>query len=116
MIVYVNAESGNVFIREGPSRLSPSIKIPAYNFKKYGVLYECDDIRDNSGVVWYHLRGLGWAMAEFFNYYAGDMPDGSGETDDRIEFEKWVVGLNYEEVQQCIDYLQAAINKTDGVD
>ena len=109
IIVYVSAESGNVFIREAPSKLSPSIKIPAYNYKKYGVLYEVDEIRDNTGVVWYHLRGFGWAMADFFSVSQ------NGEIPEPPPFERWVIGLDSEQVQECIDYLQAALNDP-GVD
>lgn len=106
MIVYVSAENGgNVFIREGPSRFSPSIKIPAYNFNKYGVLYDCDEIRNNTGVTWYHLRGLGWAMGEYFSYYAGDIPNDTDTVRD------WLIGLNAEQIQSCIDYLQAALDQ-----
>lgn len=110
LIAYVSADSGNVFIREGPSRLSPSVKIPAYNYKKYGVLYEVDEIRDNTGVVWYHLRGLGWAMAEFFTVYQ------DGEIQPQPSpFERWIVGLDAGQVQQCIEYLLTALNDL-GVD
>lgn len=106
MIVFVSAENGgNVFIREGPSRLSPSIKIPAYNYKKYGVLYEVDDIRDNTGVVWYHLRGFGWAMGEFFTAYDG------GEIEPGPDpFPRWVVGLDADQVRECITFLQSVID------
>lgn len=111
IIVFVSADSGNVFIREGPSRLSPSVKIPAYNYKKYGVLYEVDEIRDNTGVVWYHLRGLGWAMAEFFTVYEED-----GKTPvEPSPLDRWIVGLDAEQVQECITYLLTALNDL-GVD
>lgn len=105
LIVFVSADSGNVFIREGPSRLSPSVKIPAYNYKKYGVLYEVDEIRDNTGVVWYHLRGLGWAMAEFFSVYQ----DGEIQPEPS-PLERWIVGLDAEQVQECIDFLKASLD------
>lgn len=112
MVVYVSAENGgNVFIREGPSRLSPSIKIPAYNYKKYGVLYEVDDIRDNTETIWYHLRGLGWSMAEFFSTYA----DGEIEPEP-YPFTRWVVGLDADQVRECIEFLQASLGDGEGVD
>lgn len=110
MLVYVNADTGNVFIREGPSRLSPSIKIPAYNYKKYGVLYEVDDMRNNTGAVWYHLRGLGWSMGEFFSPYDG------GEIEPKTDpFHQWVVGLDDDQVRDCIDFLKSVIDCS-GVD
>jgi hypothetical protein len=109
MLVYVNADAGNVFIREGPSRLSPSIKIPAYNYKKYGVLYEVDDMRNNTGTVWYHLRGLGWSMGEFFSPYDG------GEIEPKPDpFHQWVVGLDDNQVRECIAFLQSVIDGGDG--
>ena len=113
MLVYVSANSGNVFIREGPSRLSPSIKIPAYNYKKYGVLYEVDEMRNNTGVVWYHLRGLGWSMGEFFSPY------NDGEIEPNPDpLNQWVVGLDDSQVRECIAFLQSIIDGGDssGVD
>ena len=110
MLVYVSADTGNVFIREGPSRLSPSIKIPAYNYKKYGVLYEVDEMRNNSGVVWYHLRGLGWSMGEFFSTY------NDGEIKQNPDpLHQWVVGLDDSQVRECIAFLQSVIDGS-GVD
>lgn len=111
MLVYVSADAGNVFIREGPSRLSPSIKIPAYNYKKYGVLYEVDDMRNNTGVVWYHLRGLGWSMGDFFSpYNAGEI-----EPEQKPDpFHQWVVGLDDSQVRECIAFLQSIIDGGDG--
>lgn len=112
MIVYVSAENGgNVFIREGASRLSPSIKIPAYNYNKYGVLYEVDEVRENTGTIWYHLRGLGWSMAEFFSVYEDDAPEPSPDP-----FTQWVVGLDADQVRECIDYLQSVLDTGEGVD
>ncbi len=106
MLVYVNPDiTGNVFIREGPSRASPSIRIPAYNYHDFGIMYEVDDERDNTGVRWYHLRGLGWSMAEFFRAY-GDGPDDETKT--------WLLGLTREEIEECIAYLRSTI--PDGVD
>lgn len=108
MLVYVSADTGNVFIREGPSRLSPSIKIPAYNYKKYGVLYEVDEMRNNAGVVWYHLRGLGWAMGEFFSPYSEEIepnPD---------PLNQWVVGLDDDQVRECIAFLQSILDGGNG--
>lgn len=108
MLVYVSADAGNVFIREGPSRLSPSIKIPAYNYKKYGVLYEVDDMRNNTGVVWYHLRGLGWSMGEFFSPY-----DGGDVEPNPDPLHQWIVGLDDSQVRECIAFLQSVIDGGD---
>lgn len=104
-LVYVDPSiTGNVFIRVGPSRASPSVKIPAYNYTTYGVLYEVDDIRDNSGDVWYHLRGFGWAMARFFAEYGTDENDG---------MKTWLIGLTRDEIISCIDYLNTALDGGD---
>lgn len=101
MLVYVNPDiSGNVYIREGPSTASPSIKIPAYNFDKYGIMYDVDEVRDNSGTVWYHLRGLGWSMAKYFKEY------GKGPED---PLKTWLIGLTREEIETAIAYLQQTI-------
>ena len=102
LLVYVDpAITGNVYIREGPSRASPSVKIPAYNYSKYGVLYEVDEVRDNSGDVWYHLRGFGWSMARYFVEY------GTGADD---AMKTWLVGLTRDEIISCIDYLEKALD------
>lgn len=105
MVVYVNPDiTGNVFIRESPSRASPSIKLPAYNYGKIGVLYEVDEQRNNSGENWYHLRGLGWAMGLYFVEY------GKAPSD---PLKNWLVGLTREEIEECIAYLQQTITGGD---
>lgn len=111
MIVYVNpAISGNVFIRVAPNQGAPSSGIPAYNSKNIGILYDVDEQhRDDTGEVWYHLRGLGWSMARYFEIYRG--ADQPGEDATR----RWLVGLTREEIEQCIDYLKNTL-EGEGVD
>lgn len=99
--------SGNVFIREGPSALSPSVGKPAYNYRTYGVIYEVDDEREIEGNTWLHLRGFGWSMAKFFRAWdpgSSPAPDPSSA---------WVLGLTRSEVLQLIDYLNGVIKGDD---
>ena len=103
MIVYVNPEiSGNVFIRVAPNTGAPSTGVPAYNNKNVGILYDVDEVHrdEDTGDVWYHLRGLGWSMARYLLTYN---PGAQPETD---ETKRWLVGLTREEIEQCIDYLK----------
>lgn len=114
MIVYVNPEiSGNVFIRVAPNTGAPSTGIPAYNSKNIGILYDVDEqTRDaDTGEVWYHLRGLGWSMARYFEIYRGVDQQSEDKT------RRWLVGLSREQVEQCIEFLKNSLEGDDnGVD
>lgn len=106
MTVYVSADSGNVFIRSAPERGAPSVKIPAYNYKQYGVLYEVAEVRDNSGEIWLRLRGFGWAMGKFFSEYKpGETP-----APDEDETRRWLCGLDEKDILECINYLKGCLN------
>lgn len=112
MIVYVSPEiTGNVFIRVAPNQGAPSTGIPAYNSKNIGILYDVDEQHRNEGTgeIWYHLRGLGWSMARYFETYSG--ADQPGEDATR----RWLVGLTREEIEQCIEYLKNSL-EGEGVD
>lgn len=112
MIVYVDpAVTGNVFIRVAPNQGAPSSGVPAYNFKNLGVLYEVDNNTRNeeTGEIWYHLRGLGWSMAKYFEIYSAD------KQPEQDECRRWLVGLTREEIEQCLSYLENALND-EGVD
>lgn len=105
--VIADPPAGNVFIREAPSVLSPSVGKPAYNHNNYGVIYEVDDEREIDGATWIHLRGFGWSMAKFFKAWepgSSPAPDPSSS---------WVLGLTRSEVLQLIDYLTAAVKGDD---
>lgn len=109
MIAYVNPEiSGNVFIRVAPNTGAPSTGIPAYNSKNIGILYDVDEQHrdDDTGEIWYHLRGLGWSMAKFFDIYSGD----SQRDDTQDETHRWLVGLTRDKIEQCIEYLNNTLN------
>lgn len=113
MIVYVNPEiSGNVFIRVAPNTGAPSTGIPAYNSKNIGILYDVDEQhRDDAGEIWYHLRGLGWSMARYFEIYRGANQQSEDIT------RRWLVGLSREQVEQCIEFLKNSLEGGDnGVD
>lgn len=99
MIVIACPVRGNVYIREGPSKKSPSIGTPAYNYNKFGILYECDEQRSIDGVIWYHLRGLGWSMADYFKVYDID-PD-------------WLIGYTRDELLTIQDYIGSLIKGDD---
>lgn len=112
MIVYVNPELlGNVFIRVAPNKGAPSTGVPAYNSKNIGILYDVDDQHrdEDTGEIWYHLRGLGWSMARCFEIYQGAGQPGEDTT------RRWLVGLTREEVEQCLSYLKNTLND-EGVD
>ena len=115
MIVYVNPEiSGNVFVRVAPNKGAPSCGTPAYNSKNVGILYDIDDQHrdDETGEIWYHIRGMGWSVAKFFIIYSpSSEPDDGG-------CKRWLVGLTREEVEECISYLESSLNggDSDGVD
>lgn len=112
MIVYVNPEiSGNVFIRVAPNTGAPSTGIPAYNSKNIGILYDVDEQHrdEGTGEIWYHLRGLGWSMAKYFEIYSAD------KQPEQDECKRWLVGLTREEIEQCIDYLKNTL-EGEGVD
>ena len=112
MIVYVNPGiTGNVFIRVAPNTGAPSTGVPAYNSKNIGILYDVDEQHrdEDTGEIWYHLRGLGWSMARYFEIYQG--ADQPGEDTTR----RWFVGLTREEIEQCIDYLKNTL-EGEGVD
>ena len=79
-------------------------KITTYMFDKYGIMYDVDEVRDNSGTVWYHLRGLGWSMAKYFKEY------GKGPED---PLKTWSIGLTREEIETAISYLQQTIMEGD---
>lgn len=100
IVIATPNNNGNVFIREGPSRLSPSIGIPAYNFSKYGCLYEVDETKGVDNEEWFYLRGLGWAMRKYFTVYFTNT---------------WIVGLDREQVLECIEYLKSVLDES-GVD
>ena len=111
MIVYVDPTiTGNVFIRVAPNTGAPSTGVPAYNYKDVGILYDVDEVHrdEDTGDVWYHLRGLGWSMARYLLTYN---PEARPETD---ETKRWLVGLSREEVEACIEYLRKSLE--DGVD
>ena len=112
MIAYVNPDiTGNVFIRVAPNTGAPSTGVPAYNSKNIGILYDVDEQHrdDETGEIWYHLRGLGWSMARYFEIYRGaDQPE-----EDTTR--RWLVGLTREEIEQCIDYLKNTL-EGEGVD
>lgn len=114
MIVYVNPNiSGNVFIRVAPNQGAPSSGVPAYNFKNLGILYEVDNNTRNeeTGEIWYHLRGLGWSMARYFETYSG------GDQPEEDATRRWLVGLTREEIERCIEYLKNSLEgESDGVD
>ena len=101
MIVYVSAASGNVRVRSGPSTSAEKCAV-AYNYSRYGILYETIDEQENTGEKWYLIRGLGWAMAKFFTVYDGQSPD-------EPEFDKWLVGLDAMQIEACIEYLRGAL-------
>lgn len=112
MIVYVNPEiAGNVFIRVAPNTGAPSTGVPAYNSKNIGILYDVDDQHrdEDTGEIWYHLRGLGWSMAKYFEIYSAD------KQPEKDECKRWLVGLTREEVEQCLEYLENTLND-EGVD
>lgn len=114
MIVYVKPTlTGNVFIRVAPNTGAPSTGIPAYNSKNIGILYDVDEQhRDaDTGEVWYHLRGLGWSMARYFEIYRG----ADQQSEDKTR--RWLVGLSREQVEQCIEFLKNSLEGDDnGVD
>lgn len=117
MIVYVNPGiSGNVFIRVAPNQGAPSSGVPAYNFKNLGILYEVDNNTRNedTGEIWYHLRGLGWSMARYFQTYEGAAPE-PGPDPDQDGTRRWLVGLTEDQVRECIEYLQSKLD-VEGVD
>lgn len=102
MTVYVDPTiTGNVFIRVAPNTGAPSTGIPAYNYKNAGILYDVDEVHrdEDTGDVWYHLRGLGWSMARYLLTY-------NPETD---ETKRWLVGLTRSEVEACIEYLRNSL-------
>lgn len=106
MIVYVNPEiSGNVFVRVAPNTGAPSCGTPAYNSKNIGILYDIDDQHrdENTGEIWYHIRGLGWSMARYMLTYN---PETEPEQD---KTKRWLVGLTREEVEECIEYLRKSL-------
>ena len=104
MLVYVSAETGNVFVRESPNKHSKNIDI-AYNYKYKGIMYETDDEVENSGTRWYHLRGMGYAMAQYFTVFdAGAVPDPEEDP-----AKKWLMGLNRSQIEQCIEYMRGVL-------
>lgn len=107
MIVYVDPTiTGNVFIRVAPNTGAPSTGVPAYNYKNVGILYDVDKIHnsdEDTGDIWYHLRGLGWSMAKFFKVYtATEQPPAD-------DCKRWLVGLTRAEVEECIEYLRNSL-------
>lgn len=112
MIVYVNPDLlGNVFIRVAPNEGAPSCGTPAYNSKNVGILYDIDEQHrdEESGDIWYHIRGLGWSMAKYFEIYSAD------KQPEQDECRRWLVGLTREKIEQCLSYLENALND-EGVD
>ena len=112
MIVYVDPTiTGNVFIRVAPNTGAPSTGVPAYNSKNIGILYDVDEQHrdEDTGEIWYHLRGLGWSMARYFEIYQGAGQPVEDTT------RRWLVGLTREEIEQCIDYLKNTL-EGEGVD
>lgn len=112
MIVYVNPNiSGNVFIRVAPNQGAPSSGVPAYNFKNLGILYEVDNNTRNeeTGEIWYHLRGLGWSMARYFETYEGAAPAPDPDPG-QDQTKRWLVGLTEDQVRECIAYLENVIS------
>lgn len=108
MIVYVNPGiTGNVFIRVAPNTGAPSTGIPAYNSKNIGILYDVDEQHrdDETGEIWFHLRGLGWSMARYFQTYEGAYPE-PGQDSDPDGTRRWLVGLTGDQIRECITYLE----------
>ena len=115
--MFVNpAVSGNVFIRVAPNQGAPSSGVPAYNFKNLGILYEVDNNTRNeeTGEIWYHLRGLGWSMARYFQIYDGAAPH-PDQDPDPDETRRWLIGLTEDQVRECIEYLKSKLDG-EGVD
>ena len=108
MIVIANPARGNVYIREGPSKKSPPIGIPAYNYSKIGILYECDEQRNVDGVIWYHLRGLGWSMADYFRVY--EIDPGEQLPPDHPD---WLIGYTRDELLAIQDYIGSLVKGDD---
>lgn len=109
--VIADPPAGNVYIREGPSKLSPSIGKPAYNYNQYRVIYTADEERTIDGITWLHLTGWGWSMKEFFKEWEPEqMPAPSPPADPAGG---WILGLNHAEVLELIDYLKTAVKGDD---
>ena len=108
MIVIAAPAKGNVYIREGPSKQSPSIGIPAYNYMRFGILYECDEQRSIDGVIWYHLRGLGWSMADFFKVY--EIDPGEQLPPDHPD---WLIGYTRDDLLAIQDYIGSIVKGDD---
>lgn len=112
MIVYVDPTiTGNVFIRVAPNTGAPSTGIPAYNYKNVGILYDVDEVHrdEGTGDIWYHLRGLGWSMARYFQIYEGAAPE-PGQDPDQDQTRRWLIGLTEDQVRDCIAYLENVIS------
>lgn len=103
--------AGNVFIREAPSKLSPSIGKPAYNYNQFRVIYTADDEREIDGVKWLHLAGWGWSMAEFFKQWEPVAAPAPSHPNDPSS--SWLLGLDRSEVLQLIDYLTDIVKGDD---
>jgi hypothetical protein len=100
-----------VFVRVAPNKGAPSCGTPAYNSKNVGILYDVDEQHrdEDTGDIWYHIRGMGWSMAKFFVIYSAD------QQTEQDECKRWLVGLTREEVERCLSYLENALND-EGVD
>lgn len=116
-LVIADPPAGNVYIREGPSKLSPSIGKPAYNYNQFRVIYTADEEREIDGVKWLHLSGWGWSMAEFFKDWEPEQlpaPSPPADPADPADpAEGWILGLSRTEVLELIDYLSAAVKGDD---
>lgn len=110
ILVIADPPAGNVFIREGPSKQSPSIGKPAYNYNQFRVIYTADDEREIDGVKWLHLAGWGWTMAEFFKEWEPELPVPTPPPDPSSS---WLLGLDRSEVLQLIDYLTGIVKGDD---
>ena len=99
MHIIVTAKSGNVYIRAKADRSAKQVGT-AYNYNNRGIIYESDyTATDTDGNEWYHIRGMGFAMAKYFTRLDDAL---SPET----QLHNWVVGLSAEELKECIAYLQ----------
>ena len=99
MHIIVTAKSGNVYIRMKADRSAKQAGT-AYNYNSRGIIYETDyTVTDSDGNEWYHIRGMGYAMAKYFTTL-------DAELSPEQQFNHWVVGLSAEELKECIAYLQ----------
>lgn len=98
----MTAKSGNVYIRTKADRSAKQAGT-AYNYNSRGIIYETDyTVTDSDGNEWYHIRGMGFALAKYFTRLNDDL---SPET----QLHNWVVGLTAKELMECLEYLQGGL-------